>query len=322
MSSLLRSLTDLPLSRTGINRNYAARLPENALVDMAAEPATRVVIIRSRRALANGASLLLVSGTDIPADQLLGYLGHTLHDAPDAPAGTTVLLAVEPDDAPEREGAEWLDLRASGDALSARDADLLTEAMALVNWHAGYTFCPKCGADTRNDHSGWARRCDNGHELFPRTDPAVIVLVLDDDDRLLLGSNALWENNRYSLLAGFVEAGESFEQAVIREVEEESGITVADPSYLGSQPWPFPRSLMVGFEARVAAGTDPAALRPDGEEILDLRWFTRDQLRDQNSGLLLPGRTSIARALIEAWLAADGGPTLDDRTEDPYPVAR
>jgi len=138
-----------------------------------------------------------------------------------------------------------------------------------------------------------------GGELFPRTDAAIIVGITDDDDRLLLGSNALWETNRFSLLAGFVEPGESLEAAVIREVFEESGVHVVDPIYKGSQPWPFPASLMVGFRARIAPGSSTVG-RPDGEEILELRWFSRDKLAAANAAgdIRLPGSTSIARAII------------------------
>jgi NAD+ diphosphatase len=144
-------------------------------------------------------------------------------------------------------------------------------------------------------------------EVFPRTDAAIIVGVIDADDRILLGSNALWESNRYSLLAGFVEPGESLEAAVEREIFEESGVRVIDPVYLGSQPWPFPASLMVGFTARV----DPArtsTLTPDGAEILDLRWFSRDELTSALAEIILPGPTSIARAIIEEWY----GRRIDD----------
>ena len=140
----------------------------------------------------------------------------------------------------------------------------------------------------------------DGSELYPRTDAAIIVGVTDAEDRLVLGSNALWEANRFSLLAGFVEPGESLEAAVVREVHEETGLRVVDPVYVGSQPWPFPASLMLGFRATL----DPAhtdELRPDGTEIIDLRWFTRDELANELDRILLPGRTSIARTIIEDW---------------------
>ncbi|MDQ1550800.1 MAG: diphosphatase, partial [Actinomycetota bacterium] len=128
-------------------------------------------------------------------------------------------------------------------------------------------------------------------------------------DRILLGSNALWEKNRFSLLAGFVEPGESLEAAVIREIFEESGIWVTDPVYLGSQPWPFPASLMLGFTARVDLER-ASTLTPDGAEILELRWFSRDDLRASRGDVILPGPTSIAHAIIEEWF---GEPISDDR---------
>jgi NAD+ diphosphatase len=190
--------------------------------------------------------------------------------------------------------------------MSDRDAGLFTEALGIANWHASHTHCPRCGTPTVVEKGGWVRRCfEDQTEIFPRTDPAVIVSVLDKDDRLLLGSNAMWENNRFSLLAGFVEPGESFEAAVQREIFEEAGVRVVDPEYLGSQPWPFPASVMVGFTARLADDQDPAALDPDGDEILDLRWFTRDEVWSNKDLVILPGRTSIARAIIEDWY---GGP--------------
>ena len=148
--------------------------------------------------------------------------------------------------------------------------------------------------------SGWVKACPNdASEHFPRTDPAIIVAITDKDDRLLLGANAQWGGKRFSTLAGFVEPGESLESAVIREVAEESGVAVANPRYMGSQPWPFPCSLMLGFTA-TALGTE---LRPDGVEIIDLRWFTREELAAQiRSGEIgVPVGVSIASALIEDW---------------------
>jgi NAD+ diphosphatase len=145
------------------------------------------------------------------------------------------------------------------------------------------------------------RTSASNQQIFPRTDAAVIVLVTDDDDRILLGNNAMWESNRYSLLAGYVDPGESFEAAVEREVFEESGLRIDRAQYVGSQPWPFPASLMVGFVARVRSDSEASNLQPDGEEILSLRWFSRDELRGSLDDIILPGRTSIARSLIEQW---------------------
>ena len=152
------------------------------------------------------------------------------------------------------------------------------------------------------------RRCrDCSREQFPRTDPAVIVAVIDPAGRILLGRNAAWPEGLYSCLAGFVEPGESLEHAVIREIAEESGITVTQPRYRGSQPWPFPRSLMLGFTALAPAGAEPV---PDGEEILSVRWFEREELAHlaREGDVTLPGAVSIARALIEDWY----GGTLPD----------
>jgi NAD+ diphosphatase len=200
----------------------------------------------------------------------------------------------------------WADLRLDGAAMDARDAGLFTEALGLANWHRSHAHSPRSGAPTVPGRSGWVRYPEgfdeesSGEHVFPRTDPAVIVGVIDPDDRLLLASNAAWPEGRYSVVAGFVEPGESFEMAVRREVHEETGVEVADMTYLGSQPWPFPASIMVGFRAEAVAGTEPT---PDGEEIRHARWFSRDELREAlaDGSLLLPGRTSIARAIIEQW---------------------
>ncbi len=187
--------------------------------------------------------------------------------------------------------------------LSPEHAGLLAQALAVSEWHARYAFSPTTGRPTETHQGGWMRQDpESGEQFFPRTDPAVIVLVRDRDDRILLGSNVLWEVGRYSLLAGFVEAGESLEDAVIREVFEESGIRVVNPVYRASQPWPFPRSLMLGFEATIAPDQDPAATIPDGEEIVDLRWVSREDLLADPPLLMLPGESSIARSLINDWL--------------------
>jgi NAD+ diphosphatase len=245
----------------------------------------------------------------VPAAELYVYLGRSVSTTSPEPVGTPVVAAVLTD-AGHLAESDWGNLRQIGGALSDRDAGLFTEALGIVNWHASHPFSPKTGVATSPGKAGWTRvDPTTGREIFPRTDAAIIVGVTDSQDRLLLGSNALWASNRFSLLAGFVEPGESLEAAVIREIFEESGINVIDPVYLGSQPWPFPASLMLGFTARV----DPAVesqLTPDGHEILELRWFTRDELRDALGEILLPGPTSIARSIIERWY---GGP-LDDGT--------
>jgi NAD+ diphosphatase len=194
-------------------------------------------------------------------------------------------------------GARAATVRDVGALLPARDAGLLVAAIALANWHATHPRCPRCGAPTEIADGGWVRRCpEDGSDHFPRTDPAVIVLVHDGGDRCLLGRQPAWPPGRYSTLAGFVEPGESLEHAVAREIAEESGVVVDDIVYRGSQPWPFPASLMLGFEARAAGGV----VGEGDDELEDVQWFSRDDLRAGRP--LLPPPASIAHWLITGWL--------------------
>jgi NAD+ diphosphatase len=301
-------LARLPLSRYEVDRDYLTRDSDDAIARLLADPATRLLPIFQGTALLSGATALaLVPVSAVPPAELYVYLGRSLSTTSPEPVGTPVVAAVLTD-AGHLAEADWGNLRQLGSRLSDRDAGLFTEALGIVNWHASHGFSPRTGVATIPGKAGWVRvDPTNGREVFPRTDAAIIVGITDSRDRLLLGSNALWESNRFSLLAGFVEPGESLEAAVVREVFEESGLNVIDPVYLGSQPWPFPASLMLGFTARL----DPAiesTLTPDGHEILELRWFTRDELREALSDILLPGPTSIARSIIERWY----GETIDD----------
>lgn len=199
-------------------------------------------------------------------------------------------------------GDETTDLRYTVSQLAPDEAELALTAAALANWHRGEGYCPTCGATTRITAGGHARVCAAcGRQGFPRHDPAIIVAVLDAQDRLLLGHQHSWPDGRYSTLAGFVNAGESLEQAVHREVFEEAGLRVSAVRYEASQPWPFPRSLMCAFAAR-AADDD---VRVDGVEITDARFFTRDQVRQRlESGVMSHFRVSIAASahLIGRWL--------------------
>jgi NAD+ diphosphatase len=307
----------LPLARASIDRDHLSRAL--GLEAVLADPLARVLVLHDRKVLlAAPARIALLEPSRVPGHELALYLGRALHDDGELTPGAPIAaLLVDEATAADLVGAlggdaDWGDLRLLGAELSVRDAGLFTEALALANWHASYAFSPRTGHVSIPDAAGWVRRDSvTGTELFPRTDAAIIVGITDDDDRLLLGSNALWEANRFSLLAGFVEPGESLEAAVIREVYEESGVRVVDPVYRGSQPWPFPASLMVGFRARVAPGSSTVG-RPDGEEILELRWFTRDELAAANAAgeIRLPGATSIARAIIDDWYGGelpDGG---------------
>jgi len=298
-------LARLPLSRYEVDRDYLARERENLFEELRADPATRVMLVHEGNVLlSTPTNLALVPFDWIPDAKQLVYLGRSLSTTSYEPVGTPIVAALL-EDPDHLATADWGNLRRIGSHLSDRDTGLVAEALGILNWHYSHQFSPRTGAATVPVKGGWVRVDPaTGAEVFPRTDAAIIVGITDADDRILLGSNALWENNRYSLLAGFVEPGESLEAAVIREVFEESGVRVTDPVYLGSQPWPFPASLMLGFTARVDESI-PHTLTPDGNEILDLRWFSRDELRDSTNEILLPGSTSIARAIIEEWY---GGP--------------
>jgi NAD+ diphosphatase len=205
------------------------------------------------------------------------------------------------------ESDEFLSLREIGAVLSPLEIGLALHAVALSNWHTSHPRCSRCGAGTRSSLGGAVRVCDQcDAQHHPRTDSAVIVLVRDADDRILLGRQAVWPEARFSTFAGFLEPGETFEQCVSREVFEESGVSVSQIHYLGSQPWPFPASIMIAFEAVI---DDPSAARPDGEEIVEVRWYSRAQLKSamEDGSLLLPPGISVARKMIERWFGAAHG---------------
>ena len=202
-------------------------------------------------------------------------------------------------------------LREVGAQLSPLHFELALHATALSNWHRAHPRCPRCGGSTRVDLGGAARFCDaDQSQHHPRTDSAVIVLIKDRDDRILLGHQPVWPEGRFSTFAGFLEPGETFEQCVSREVFEESGVRVSEIKYLGSQPWPFPASIMIAFEA---VTDNPEVAKGDGEEITEVKWFSRTELKAAaaEGSLLLPPSISVARKMIEGWLgeSAVGGET-------------
>jgi NAD+ diphosphatase len=197
---------------------------------------------------------------------------------------------------------DYLTLRELAGGLSPLHLEITMHAIALSNWHHAHPHCSKCGAPTRVDLGGAVRVCDvDESQHHPRTDAAVIVLVKDRADRILLGHQPVWPDGRFSTFAGFLEPGETFEQCVGREVFEESGVQLSEVKYLGSQPWPFPASVMIAFEAVTDA---PEEARPDGEEITEVKWFSRESLKNaaEDGSLLLPPKVSVARKMIEGWL--------------------
>ncbi|KAA9154262.1 NAD(+) diphosphatase [Microbacterium lushaniae] len=283
-----------------VDRSPTERMTDDLIAQAQADPRTMVLVVRGDAApLADDGGLAAVTVADVPEDAVWAFLGRRLD-------GAAVLAAAFPPDRDEPVAAPggWGALRAIGGDLPADDTAVLMPAVALGRWLVDAPFCPACGTRTDLRHAGWARHCPQcGREHFPRTDPAVIVAVTraDDPDLLLLGSNALWGADRYSCFAGFAEAGESLEDAVVREVREEAGVTVGELRYRGSQGWPYPRSLMLGF---TAAATAPEVARADGEEIVAVRWFTRAEIGDALAGrsaLQLPGPASIASRLIREW---------------------
>lgn len=266
------------------------------------DPGCRVLVIDQGRMLVDPAHrLVLLAPADAPPGERI-FLG--------VPAGTegSAYYAVAAR-LPRRPDARPVSLREVGADLGAREAMLATQAVALTNWHATHQHCPRCGAPTVPVSAGHVRRCPaDGSDHFPRTDPAVIMRVCDAAGRCLLARSPRWPVGRRSVLAGFVEPGESIEQAVRREVAEEVGLEVTGVRYWGSQPWPFPASLMLACTAQ-ATGRH---LVVDPEELAEAGWYSRSDLRaDVAAGTLsLPPRLSIARRLVDAWLA-ESGPTAE-----------
>ncbi len=259
------------------------------LAEQRADPEARAILMSERGIWIDGSHLLLAPPTD---DAL--FLGL---------AGGRPLFADYVSDDPEPAQGRPAGLREAATELPAEEVALAGYAGSLLAWHRRHRFCANCGKPTEQRDGGHERRCPacDAHH-FPRTDPVVIVRVTDPLDRLLLGRQASWADGRFSLLAGYVEPGETLEDAVRREVLEESGVALGDVSYLASQPWPFPSSLMLGFSA-VATGGEPA---PGDGELAEVRWFEREKVERAARGegeLALSPPYSIARQLIDAWLA-------------------
>ncbi|GAA1916638.1 NAD(+) diphosphatase [Streptantibioticus ferralitis] len=290
----------LPLARPGIDRAAHHRLDEAWLAAAWSHPSTWVLVVSGGQVLVEDTpdgrtELVLVPSFDAPVTEKHRYFLGTDEQG-------VSYFALQKDALPGRmdDAARPAGLREVGGLLSERDAGLMVHAVALENWQRMHRFCSRCGERTMIAAAGHVRRCSAcGAEHYPRTDPAVIMLVTDDQDRALLGRQVHWPEGRFSTLAGFVEPGESIEQAVVREVFEEAGVQVGEVSYVASQPWPFPSSLMLGFMARATS----SEIRVDGEEIHEARWFSREDYRRAiaTGDILPPTGISIAARLIELW---------------------
>jgi NAD+ diphosphatase len=306
-----------PLARWELDRDYLSRSRPELFDELWSIQSTRVLVLHEGKALVrkglSSPELYLLPVEKVPAANLRVYLGKTTIETSLEPKGSAIVLAVVNDNSAmsiEPDPALWQSLRALGSELSDRDAGLFTQSLAVANWHEKNQHCPKCGTPTVIEQGGWVRRCfKDNNEIFPRTDPAIIVAITDQEDRILLGSQGTWEQNRWSILAGFVEAGESLEAAVVREMKEECGLDVFDVEYLYSQSWPFPQSLMLGFTAKADSSI---VFLPDGEEIVKLRWFSRAEIAAEAKSLLLPSDSTISRALIELWY----GSAIDSAAEE------
>ncbi|MGL4744625.1 MAG: NAD(+) diphosphatase [Dermatophilaceae bacterium] len=292
-------LRALALSSTVLDRRAELRRDPRLVDRLLADPGTAVLRLRGDRVevhdTSSGPRVAFSAPTPDDAGRLVCYLGDV--------AGRAHLGVVDDASPPGGDDAGWRSLRRVGADLPDLDASAFATTLALANWHRTHGHCPRCGAATASEFAGWVRRCPaDGSEHYPRTDMAVIAAVVDDADRLLLARGRGFRAGGMSVLAGFVEPGETFAAAVVREVGEEVGVQVGEVTYLGDQPWPFPSSLMVGCTAR-ALGTE---LRMTDGEIEEARWFSRDDLAAAlaDGSVLISGRLSISRRLIEHWYGA------------------
>ena len=283
-------LADLMLARGTLTRDAHVRSDADQLASLWADPSTRVLAVHEgRAAVTRDEQVRLALRPSAEADHAAErfFLGR------DAAGTAYFAVRTASDGATE-------DLRELGALLDDRDAGILVTAVALDNWHRAHPHCSRCGAPTEVATGGWVRRCPvDSSEHYPRTDPAVIMLIRDESDRALLGRQSRWSPGWFSTLAGFVEPGETAEAAVVRETFEESGVRVGEVAYLGSQPWPFPSSLMLGYHGWATQTT----LTPDGSEIDEVRWFSREEVADacRAGELRLPPPVSIAHRLIQRW---------------------
>jgi NAD+ diphosphatase len=290
VTSVLRVSDPITFTGGALDRAAEHREDEEWLAAQRADPRARAVVTSDAGVQVTDGRLALVPLEELNAPEQPLFLGLDAQGP---------VLAVD-----ARGGhGQMVGLREAAALLPGGDAGLAAHAAALVNWHRRHPHCSVCGARTTVVAGGIMRRCERcGSEHHPRTDPVVIMLVTHED-RVLLGRQPSWPPGRYSALAGFVEPGESLEEAVAREIREEAGVEIGPPAYVASQPWPFPTSLMIGFIAPWRTG-EPRRI---DEELEDLRWFTVDEIvaaGREEGPYGLPPRLAIARRLLEHWLEA------------------
>jgi NAD+ diphosphatase len=294
-------LSSLVLARSTVDRSSHLRTDESKLAELWNE--ARILVLINELFVSSDTNLRFFQSADISGEGERYFLGI------DHETGISY-FAWNARDSHLQEKLELKEddlraLRQIGSLLSDVEAGLAAHALALSHWHATHPRCSRCGEPTTIELGGAMRACPvDASQHHPRTDPAIIVLVKDEADRLLLGRQGVWPEKRFSNFAGFVEPGESFEQCVVREVAEECGVSVHSVHYLGSQPWPFPASIMIAFES---VTSDPSTAKADGEEIVEIRWYSRAEMKaDVESGeLSLPPRISVSRRMIEHWYGAN-----------------
>ncbi|WP_243395265.1 NAD(+) diphosphatase [Nocardioides currus] len=299
---MTRELPHVALSAHAHDREGMRRTDDEWLAERWADASTRVLVLAGTRLRPVDGAIEWVSPTEAPDGRRL-LLGH-------ADDVTRFAVIAEPGDV-AGEPEEWTGLRAlfpqllAGDVALQAEVPWLFHAIGLAEWHWVTRFCPRCGGTLESTHAGHELTCTScGKSQFPRTDPAVIMAITrgepgSDDERILLGRNTAWPEGRFSTLAGFCEPGETLEDAVRREVLEETGVRVGEVTYFGNQPWPLPASLMLGFTGR-ALSED---IEVDGTEVAEARWFSRADLRGETDvDIAVPGGVSISSSLMESWV--------------------
>ncbi|EON24676.1 MULTISPECIES: NAD(+) diphosphatase [Nocardioides] len=299
---MTRELPHVALSAHAHDREGMRRTDEAWLAERWAEESTRVLVLAGTRLRPVDGAVHWIKPAEAPEGRRV-LLGH-------ADGVTRFAVIADPGDVPgERD--EWIGLRGlfprlvAGEESLAAEIPWLFHAIGLAEWHWATRFCPRCGGGLESTHAGHELTCTAcGKSQFPRTDPAVIMAVTSgepgsDEERILLGRQASWPEGRFSTLAGFCEPGETLEDAVRREVMEETGVLVGDVAYFGNQPWPLPGSLMLGFTARALTHE----IEVDGTELAEARWFSRADLRGETTdSIRVPSGVSISSSLMESWL--------------------